>query len=122
VAGQVWYPRELMMGPDGTRRLLWTEPTTGRSVAWTLDDSFQKTGELAFQASNPAANWYTTDLEKDVGGTGRLLWFNGFVGSAVLWGLDANNTKVSTKIFTPAADVGAWVHDHSRADGSGRPL
>jgi hypothetical protein len=120
--GQVWTPRELMMGPDGTRRLLWTEPTSGRSVAWILDDEFRKVGERAFQASNPAANWYTTNLEKNADGSGRLLWFNGFVGSAVLWGLDANDAKVSAKIFAPAADAGAWVPiDYSRApDGSGR--
>jgi hypothetical protein len=118
----VWFPRELSMGPDGGLRLLWTSPALGRSVAWHLDAGFTRTGETVFQAGNPPLNWYSTALERRADGSGRLAWFNGQVGSAVVWGLDAAGNKISTKAYTPAADPGAWVPvDFSTApDGSAR--
>jgi hypothetical protein len=117
-----WLPRELVRGADGGLRLLWTSPPLGRSVAWHLDADFVKTGETVFQAGNPPLNWYSTDLERKGDGSGRLVWFNGQVGTAVVWKLDAAGNKVATNFYTPAADLGAWVPvDYSTApDGSAR--
>jgi hypothetical protein len=121
-SAEAWFPRELSMGPDGGLRLLWTSPELGRSVAWHLDAELTVTGETVFQAGQPSLNWYSTDLERKADGTGRLVWFNGQLGSAVVWGLDAAGDRVSTKHYTPSADPGAWVPvDYSVApDGSAR--
>lgn len=104
----VWRARELVVAPDGTKRLLWTNLARGRAEVWTLNAALEAASVRAFQASEPSANWYATSFEKRPGG-GRMAWFNAFVGSAVVWRLNATEDKMGANVFTPAADAGAWV-------------
>lgn len=102
--------RDLDVLRDGTARLLWTNGA-GQSRLWKLDDQLEKVSEATYSAAQPSAGWGATSYAKLPDGSGRVVWFNPSVGSAVVWALGSDDTYTNgaKKNYTPSADVGSWV-------------
>ncbi len=115
-----WEPKQLVVAPDGTSRLLWANHGVSGTEAtiWTINANGVQTGVSPTYGpfTDSGGTWYPEQIAAAEDGTSRLLWrYFGTAGvKAAVWTLNSSSNNTETS-------VGTVLGPYSNASGSGFP-